>query len=294
VASWWVFQNKSYPRSRAGGYLWAPMADKAGHKKSHWETMSLVEPGDVIFSSMDRHIVATSIAKSRAYPSSQPDPQDAEFWAGDGRRVDVAYADLPEPIPVDELSDLFPLLSAEAGPLTESGRGKQGYLYAVQPMAAKRILERIGGRVDIDQILANADAAEEPGPVTTADRNQKVRVGQQKFREGVIRLWGGRCAVTGVSDQRLLIASHIKSWRLSNDRERVDPHNGLLLEAGLDRLFDEGLITFEINGKIVISAQLSDEDRDALGLTVEMALRVIPEKTKIYLSFHSHHIFLRT
>jgi hypothetical protein len=292
MAVWWVFQNKSYPRSRAGGYLWAPMKDKAGHKKSHWETMAEVQPGDIVLSSVERKIVATSVTKSAAYPSEQPDPQDAEFWAGDGRRVDVAYADLPEPFPVDDLSDLFSLLSGDGGPLASDGRGKQGYLFAVNPTAAQQVLERIGHRVDVDQILASAVEADGPGPVTTADRTQKVRVGQQKFREGVIKLWGGRCAVTGVSDQRLLIASHIKSWRLSNDKERLDPYNGLLLEAGLDRLFDEGLITFEDNGSISISRQVSESDRKALGLSADLHLNTVQEKTKAYLAFHRVNIFI--
>lgn len=292
MAVWWVFQNKSYERSRAGGYLWAPLLDKVGHKKSHWETMAEVQPGDIVLSSVERKIVATSVTKSAAYLSAQPDPQDAEFWAGDGRKVDVAYADLPIPFPVDELSDFFSLLSEEAGPLASDGRGKQGYLFAVQPGVAQQIFDRIGRRVDVDQILASAVEAEGPGPVTTADRTQKVRVGQQKFREGVIKLWGGRCAVTGVSDQRLLIASHVKSWRLSNDKERLDPHNGLLLEAGLDRLFDEGLITFIGTGRIKISSQLSKADREALRLTDDMSLRHLLGKTRDYLIFHDEEIFL--
>jgi putative restriction endonuclease len=292
MAVWWVFQNKSYPRSRAGGYLWAPMKDKAGHKKSHWETMAEVQPGDIVLSSVERKIVATSVIKSAAYPSEQPDPQDAEFWAGDGRRVDVAYADLPEPFPVDDLSDMFSTLSEEGGPLASDGRGKQGYLFAVNPAAAQQVLERIGHRVDVDQILASAVEADGPGPVTTVDRTQKVRVGQQKFREGVVKLWGGRCAVTGVSDQRLLIASHIKSWRLSNDHERVDPYNGLLLEAGIDRLFDSGLITFEDDGLIRISDQLKGTDRDALGLSTDFRLSKVHTNSLPYLDLHRKSIFL--
>ena len=292
MAVWWVFQNKSYPRSRAGGYLWAPLRDKAGHKKSHWETMAEVQSGDIVLSSVERKIVATSVTKSAAYSSEQPDPQDAEFWAGNGRRVDVAYADLPEPFPVDDLSDMFSMLSEEGGPLASDGRGKQGYLFAVNPAAAQQVLERIGHQVDVDQILASAVEADGPGPVTTADRTQKVRVGQQKFREGVIKLWGGRCAVTGVSDRRLLIASHIKSWRLSNDKERLDPGNGLLLEAGLDKLFDEGLIAFDDTGEIKISSQLSIVNRDALGLSEDFRLLHVPNSVTNYLKFHREYLFL--
>jgi hypothetical protein len=253
--------------------------------------MAEVQPGDIVLSSVGRKIVATSIAKSTAYSSDQPDSRDAEFWVGEGRRVDVAYADLPEPYPVDNLSDLFPLLSEDEGPLAVDGRGKLGYLFAVNPAAARQVLDRIGRQVDVDQILASAVEADAPGPVTTADRTQKVRVGQQKFRETVIKLWGGRCAVSGVTDRRLLIASHIKSWRLSNDRERIDPYNGLLLEAGLDRLFDEGLITFEDSGSILISPQLSGANRDALGLTSDLTMQEVPKKCLPYLLFHRLNLF---
>ena len=48
MAVWWVFQNQSYERSRDGGYIWAPLVDKAGHKKSHWEVLQQVQVGDLI------------------------------------------------------------------------------------------------------------------------------------------------------------------------------------------------------------------------------------------------------
>jgi putative restriction endonuclease len=292
MAVWWVFQNKSYTRSRAGGYLWAPLKDKLGHKKSHWETMAEVQPGDIVLSSVGRKIVATSIAKSAAYRSEQPDSRDAEFWDGEGRRVDVAYADLCDPFPVDKLSDLFPLLSEDEGPLSVGGRGKLGYLFAINPAAAKQILDRIGQQEDVDQILARAVGADSPGPVTTVDRTQKVRIGQQKFREGVLQLWSGRCAISRVSDSRLLIASHIKSWRLSNDQERIDPYNGLLLEAGLDRLFDQNLISFTDEGTILISSTLTHADQEALGLKGDMHLYRVNNRTKLYLQFHRNELFI--
>jgi 5-methylcytosine-specific restriction protein B len=141
MAVWWVFQNKSYERSRDGGYLWAPILDKAGHKKSHWETMAEVRPGDIVFSCRGRRIVATSVARSEAYLADQPNPLDAEFWAGHGRRVDVAYVDLPYAVSIDDLTDLFSLLMGEQGPLASNGRGKQGYLYPVSPSAARELFD---------------------------------------------------------------------------------------------------------------------------------------------------------
>ena len=110
MAVWWVFQDQSYERSRGGGYIWAPLRDKAGRKKSHWESLNNVQSGDLIFSCNKRRIVATSTAKSQAYESPQPHPDDAKDWIGNGRRVDVTYCDLPVPLKVDDLTDLFPLL----------------------------------------------------------------------------------------------------------------------------------------------------------------------------------------
>lgn len=291
MAVWWVFQNNSYDRSREGGYLWAPLFDKVGNKKSHWETMAQVQPGDIVLSSVGRRIVATSVAKSGAYESEQPDLQDAEFWTGSGRRVDVAYVDLPTPLPVEELRDLFQVLSGEGGPLAVDGRGKQGYLFAVDPTAARRVLERLGQTADIDQIVASAIEADGPGPVTTVDRTQRVRIGQAQFRESVMQAWSHRCSVSGISEPRLLIASHIKSWRLANNFERLDPHNGLLLEARYDRLFDAGFITFDSDGSLRMSAEVSKQNCEALGLTSGVCLREVRPETEGYLSFHRSNVF---
>ena len=48
MAVWWVFQNESFERSRKGGYLWAPLVDKRGNKKNHWEYVDQVKKGDVV------------------------------------------------------------------------------------------------------------------------------------------------------------------------------------------------------------------------------------------------------
>lgn len=75
----------------------------------------------------------------------------------------------------------------------------------------------------------------------------KARIGQGKFRKDVIREWGIRekCAVTGIDLSQLLIASHIKPWRASDNVERLDPTNGIMLATHLDKLFDNYLISFK-------------------------------------------------
>lgn len=82
--------------------------------------------------------------------------------------------------------------------------------------------------------------------ITERDRLTKARVGQGKYRSDVTALWGlgGVCPLTGIDIAELLVASHIKPWRESNDEERLDPANGLLLATHADKLFDKYLLSF--------------------------------------------------
>jgi hypothetical protein len=292
MAVWWVFQNQSYERSRDGGYIWAPLVDKAGHKKSHWEVLQQVQVGDLIFSCNKRSIVATSTAKSNAYVSPQPHPDDAKDWTGDGRRIDVAYVDIPTPLPVGDLVDLFPLLQAEGGPLQVDGRGKMGYLFEVAPQAALEILNRLDKTIDIDSVI-NAGQASNAGYVsTTVSRSVNARVGQDKFRDDLMTLWGGQCALTGVDRKELLIASHTKPWRLSNDKERTDKNNGFLFESRIDKLFDARLISFDDDGRILISTLLSESNVLALQIKKDQKIRnSLNSVQKDYLKFHREQLF---
>lgn len=108
---------------------------------------------------------------------------------------------------------------------------------------------------------------------TEAERLVIQRVGQDVFRDALMTYWGGRCAVTGVAEPRLLRASHIKPWvRCETDAERLDVYNGLLLAAHLDAAFDAGLVSFSDDGTILLSSQFAQEDRDVLGIHDRLAL----------------------
>jgi predicted restriction endonuclease len=71
----------------------------------------------------------------------------------------------------------------------------------------------------------------------------RARLGQGPFRTRLVERWGGRCPVTGCSQEQALRASHMKPWRCSTNQERLDSANGLLLTANLDALFDRFLIS---------------------------------------------------
>jgi hypothetical protein len=81
----------------------------------------------------------------------------------------------------------------------------------------------------------------------------------------------------------------VRPWKRSNDRQRLDRHNGLLLSANLDALFDKGLITFNSNGNMQVSKRLDERHRQALDLP--QPLRFVPKKLVAYLKYHEENVF---
>lgn len=99
--------------------------------------------------------------------------------------------------------------------------------------------------------------------------------------------WGDACALSGVDEPMLLIASHIVPWSKSDADVKLDPFNGILLAPHYDRLFDQGLISFRDNGSILMSPaakQLPPE----FGLSSTMRLRKIDPRHLPYLAEHRH------
>jgi hypothetical protein len=130
---------------------------------------------------------------------------------------------------------------------------------------------------------------------TEAERLVIQRVGQDVFRDALMSYWGGRCAVTGVAEPRLLRASHIKPWaKCETDAERLDVYNGLLLVAHLDAAFDSGLISFSDEGQIIFSARFRNEDRELLGLNDDLKLRQIASGHLPRLTWHRENLLSGT
>ena len=122
---------------------------------------------------------------------------------------------------------------------------------------------------------------------------QKIRVGQNSFRNDLLRLLK-KCPITQIDDKRLLIASHIKPWIHSNDEERLNPNNGFLLSPLYDKLFDKsiGLITFTPKKRILISKRLSNENRARLGVNNRDYIFDLPiNGREEFLEYHRKYIF---
>ncbi len=87
---------------------------------------------------------------------------------------------------------------------------------------------------------------------------------------------------------QFLIASHIKPWASADDKERLDPNNGFLLLANIDKAFDFGYITFTEKGKVVISPYL--DDYQVLGISKNMGVN-LNQQHQEYLAYHREVAF---
>lgn len=122
---------------------------------------------------------------------------------------------------------------------------------------------------------------------------QKVRLGQSYFRNNLLKEMK-KCPITGIDDNRLLIASHIKPWIHSNNEERVNVKNGILLSPLFDKLFDKGigLITFTLDKKILISNKLSKENIVRLNIVPNQKIYDLDTSGREeYLEYHRKYIF---
>ena len=111
------------------------------------------------------------------------------------------------------------------------------------------------------------------------------RVGQGEYRQALLDKFEGKCAVTQLGIEEVLIASHIVPWRDSNDHERLDSENGILLSPNYDALFDKHLISFEDSGEIIISPMIKPNQLSLLGISTEAKISVT-ELMKPYLARH--------
>lgn len=145
-----------------------------------------------------------------------------------------------------------------------------------------------------DTILAEIKKVEEDTTITETERAaiMKARVGQGRFREELIDYWHG-CSISAFPRYEILIASHIRPWKRSDNLQRLDVFNGLLLLPNYDKLFDKGYVSFGDDGKIIYSPYLPESDRVLLGMDDAIHLLWLDDKHKQYLAYHRDNCLMR-
>lgn len=128
------------------------------------------------------------------------------------------------------------------------------------------------------------------------ERIVKARVNQNFFRQTVLSAYNSSCCITGIDLPELLVASHIIPWSKA-EKDRLNPRNGLCLNALHDKAFDKGLMTITKNFKIQISSRILSK----INKPVELWLASFNEKDMIipdrfvpsseFLDYHNKNIF---
>ncbi len=140
---------------------------------------------------------------------------------------------------------------------------------------------------DVLSIIGEIDALPIEGK--TKDTVVKVRINQGVFRDLLLGRYG-RCCICGMTNPQLLTASHIKPWAASGPDERLDPDNGFLLCPNHDKLFDQGFISFDDDGRIMISKLLNNAERVLMNVSSDIKIQ-LTEQNKKYLAYHRVHVF---
>ncbi|HZZ95189.1 MAG TPA: HNH endonuclease signature motif containing protein [Usitatibacter sp.] len=281
----WVGYHKQYERAFGGEYF---------HTKR-----SRAVPGDYLYVILGHAPKNTTYSLAGKYRVVRSEDEGASFG---GRDFDRKLA-------------LEPVLTANAPfPLdTLLGDEKEGFrrVYAggigIQPPSEdlRKLFDRLlksnvhGDDAvvaqDIVSILEDASI-----PETTKEQLTQARVGQGRFRQSVIEVWGGeeRCAFTGIAVRQLLVASHIAPWRQSVAL-RLDGTNGILLCAHLDKLFDQYLISFSDDGRLIKSKRLDTDEWRALqtigvadGIQLNFTLMNFSNQDKVRKNLRAHRTAL--
>ena len=311
---WWVNHNKTARHELDGGYLWSPRLEASGARSQFYQNMRVADPGDAVLSFAGGFIRHVGLVLDFAGPAPKPDSFGAagEYWDTSGWLLPVEWKSLPTPIrPKDRIEELGPMLPKKYSPIHPvTGNGNQkAYLAEI----GKPVFELLTGLFDftdapapmthraVDSGLMRIDDAIEvqitadPGlDSTTKHQLILARHGQGLFRLRVSELETA-CRLTSIENPRLLIASHIKPWRVCNSAaERLDGANGLLLAPHVDRLFDRGLIGFSDYGEVIVSPSLDRTDLKRLGLLEACTRGCAPFHPRQieYLAFHRDQVLL--
>jgi putative restriction endonuclease len=129
------------------------------------------------------------------------------------------------------------------------------------------------------------------------DQIVKARVNQYFFRQSILASYNFTCCITGIKQSELLIASHIRPWGL-DEKNRLNPRNGIAINALHDKAFENGLLTITPNFQINISSILLKQTNNEIvnnyfikyhGSNMILPSRFLPDTE--FLHYHNQERF---
>ena len=295
--NWWVNQTQARRHEIDAGYLWSDEA-----------ILAEARPGDVVFVHSSGGIALLGLVSGAAFAARSVIATAERGLKGrrEGWRVPVHFEELLRPLrPKDHLTALKALLPARRSPLRATGDANATvYLTRLDENLSALLQRLLGGQVEellsVAPALGSAERADDVAEhalrvrhdldAGTRKRLVAARRGQGVYRENVER-YEHACRLSGLLDRRHLRARHIKPWRESNDREKLDGSNGLLLSPHIDQLFERGLISFSDEGELLVARQLNPAVLPTWGIELPRHVGAFQPAQASYLLHHRLHVF---
>ena len=297
--------KQTFDQEINGGYIWSPKTSKDGSINESYNNLTRTKPNDIIFSYANARIQGIGVIEKEHIESGKPEEfgPTGENWDSTGWMVQVSWIMLDEPIkPKSFFNQIEPLLPPKYSPLTSYGGGNQRqYLSEISQDLADLIISKSKerGKTDffVTKIRNKINEEKEIKKIDDLNIHQtekeqiiKARVGQGQYRFNLCKV-EKRCRFTGVDDLRFLIASHIKPWRISDNYERIDGNNGLLLSPHADKLFDGGFIAIDDKSRILTINNQIRKLMKQWGIDPNKKLGIFNDQQSHYLKYHRYNIF---
>ena len=186
----------------------------------------------------------------------------------------------------EELKDIFH--KAKVRGFIERKRSQISHL--------KNLLSRLDDLQVVENVIYFKTDAED-----LFGRDMSKKIGRDSYLQRIYKyeLFDESCTLYGCAKPKcmlenrcypVLIASHIKPYKVCDEKDQFNVNNGLLLSRNIDSLFDLGYITFDDDGTIIPSQSLEQDVKEYLA-PFRLEKRFInPERMK-YMKYHRQYVF---
>jgi hypothetical protein len=295
--AWWVNLSQSRRHELDAGYLWS---DKP--------QLESARPGDVVYVHCGGRITMLGLVGGAAFAAGKPSSSSGRsaHRGAPGWRLPVHFEELLQPLRTKDHTAAFKgLLPARHSPLRASGDANPAVSLAhIDERMASLLRELLGGQEQelllmaptlrsterADDVAEHALRARLGLDATIRKPLLAARRGLGVFRDNVEH-YEQSCRLSGLLDRRHLRARHIKPWRDSNDSEKLDGCNGLLLSPHFDQLFERGLISFDDDGGLKVARHLNPAVLPSWGVVLPRNVGVFHPGQCEYLAYHRQKVF---
>ncbi len=285
MSFYWVNLGGTHEEVKEKQFLWAPHDEQ--RRLKHWDVVGQVKEGDVIFCAYGTYVQHVAIAQADAFMAKRPVTRKKQNEADFGHQVNIVFEQNAQPVLKSQLApDFLNRFNESCSTKVFTNKGvAQFYMSQLSTEAGLFLLETMGlSNSPIDTLVD--EGSQRPVEITEREALVLARIGQGVFRQELLARWNDSCALTGLRNKALLVASHIVPWADATNEERLDVDNGLLLVVHMDCLFDRGLISFADDGELLLSNLLVEDDRKVFSLASYKGISGLTEGNKRFLGRH--------